>query len=206
MTKHLIRLPNITSTLTIICIAATKLFVFSAMIMLNISVVQYPISPSSLVFNLNSAIACPDDVSDCMVVTPDENDYIEHGSGGIVFDGGSSAGGGSVGSGGGASGGSSGNSGSVGDSALGKSEEEIARCKADFQEIKDYCIRNASLKRIANDKEVCNQLTDISVNIFGITIISNERTLCYSENSHVLQADIATCNYNYSRGVARVCH
>lgn len=209
MTNHFSNTNRFTSALSKPLAFTTKSAALVALMTLNLSPVQYDGFPATFSISLNSAVACPDDVSDCIVVTPDENDRIDYGSGGgLVFGGGSSAGGGTVGAGGGSGSGSGSGAGggSAGDTSLGKSQQEIESCKADYQKIKDSCIRTATWKRVANNKEVCDLLSDVSIDIFGITIISNDRTHCYTSNTHLLQAEVATCNLNYSRSVANACH
>jgi|GEM_PF-5981311 len=206
MTNHFSNTNSFTSALSKPLTLAAKSATLVALMTLNLSPVKYDGFPATFSISLNNAVACPEGVNDCMVITPDENDRIDYGSGGgLVFGGGSSAGGGTVGSGGG-SGSGSGSGGSAGDTSLGKSQQEIEKCKAKFQKIKDACVKTANWKRFANNKEVCDLLSDVSIDILGITIISNDRTLCYTSNTHLFQAEAATCNSNYSRSVANVCY
>jgi len=181
---------------------AAKPFVFATLMVLNIHVSQNVGFADSLKISVSTAHACPDEVDDCIVVTPDENDKIDTGSGGggFVFDGGSGAGGGSVGSGNG--GGSSGGS----DNSLGKSEQEIEACKSALDKVKTACIRNANLRLVANNRDMCDHLRDFSVTILGVTVHFNEKTDCLTNNRNIMRTDISVCNANFSRDVANVCH
>ena len=86
-----------TKTISFRAVTAKSL-VFATLMVLNIHVSQNVGFADSLKVSVSTVHACPDDVSDCIVVTPDENDKIDTGSGGggFVFDGGSGAGGRSV--------------------------------------------------------------------------------------------------------------
>jgi len=121
---------------------AAKPFVFATLMVLNIHVSQNVGFADSLKISVSTAHACPDEVDDCIVVTPDENDKIDTGSGGggFVFDGGSGAGGGSVGSGngGGSSGGNSGGSESSG------TIDAKEQCQIAALEQKNQCLNVAS--------------------------------------------------------------
>ena len=115
MTNHFSNTNRFTSSHSKPLTLTAKAAAIVALMTLNFSPVQHDGFPATFSISLNNAVACPGDVSECIVVTPDENDRIDYGSGGLVFGGGSSAGGGTVGAGGGGSG-------SAGDTSLGKSQ------------------------------------------------------------------------------------
>lgn len=138
--------------------------------------------------SFNAAQACPDDVSDCMVIIPDENDSIDYGSGGIVFDGGSSAGGGTVGSGGGGAGngGSSGSSGSDNSGSI----DEIEQCKLNAFEIKSEC-------RIQAENIFLGAHAACFIAIFPPAIAGCELLILREKNQY-----LASCDFAYEINVA----
>ena len=94
---------------------------------------------------ISAAYGCPDEVDDCMVVTPDENDRIDTGSGGggIIYDGGGNSGGGSVGSGNGGDSGSG--SENPSDSQNSGTIDSKEQCQIDALVQKNQCLNVANV-------------------------------------------------------------